>query len=360
MKPNKKRERKGKSGPVPISRDGHQEPELGHVPIPDKIVMRPLSEIRPSRENDLLYSPVNSADPSIQELAQSIREKGVLEPLVVSLDGAIISGHRRYAACRIAGLAEVPVRVEKVHSTDPAFLKLLREHNRQRVKSLDEVAREAVLDCDPKEAHDELLVYRQMASDEAVAGVEPITLADQRRRSTISEAKGPFLYAVKDVLEEAKAFWPLTDRQIHYRLLNDPPLIHASKPASGYRNDLKSYKALCDLLTRARLEWEIPFHAIDDPTRAVSVWKRWPGTGPYLRKSLVGFLRDFRRDYLQSQPNTSKLSARNSPCKTLSSPWPASSGSPLPWGGAFAVCRHENGCATASSSLARNSLCCWW
>jgi hypothetical protein len=94
-------------------------------------------------------------------------------------------------------------------------------------------------------------------------------------------------------------------RQIHYALLNHPPLIHASKPGSRYTNTLKAYKALNDLLTRARLEHEYPFlwGAIDDATRPMTTWNVWQSTGPFIKKQLDGFLKGYYRDYQQSQPN---------------------------------------------------------
>ncbi|MHB9077030.1 MAG: ParB/RepB/Spo0J family partition protein, partial [Pirellulaceae bacterium] len=121
-----------------------------------------LEDIQPSPENDQLYRPVNPHDPDILLLAESIRKQGVLEPLVISADDYILSGHRRHCAAEIAGLRTVPCRVIDVsHTDDPdGFLRLLREYNRQRVKSFDEVVREEVLDIDPDEAHDRLLSQR--------------------------------------------------------------------------------------------------------------------------------------------------------------------------------------------------------
>lgn len=53
-------------------------------------------------------------DKGIAELAASISRIGLINPLVVAPDGEryrLIAGHRRYAACRIAGLKEVTVRI---------------------------------------------------------------------------------------------------------------------------------------------------------------------------------------------------------------------------------------------------------
>jgi hypothetical protein len=73
-----------------------------------------LNEITPSPENAQLYKPVTPDDEATIELAESIREHGILDPLVVSADGYVISGHRRLCAGRMAGLEKIPCRVDEV------------------------------------------------------------------------------------------------------------------------------------------------------------------------------------------------------------------------------------------------------
>ena len=53
----------------------------------------------------------------LEELSESIRENGVLQPLLVRKNGSkyeIIAGERRYQASKIAGLDKVPVIVKDV------------------------------------------------------------------------------------------------------------------------------------------------------------------------------------------------------------------------------------------------------
>src|SRR5687767_12960891 len=68
-----------------------------------------LSDIRPSPENLDIYKPVTPE--SVTSLAFEVARDGVLEPIVVTLDDYILSGHRRHMAATVAGLEEVPVRV---------------------------------------------------------------------------------------------------------------------------------------------------------------------------------------------------------------------------------------------------------
>lgn len=275
-----------------------QESKLGHVPI----LSKPVAEIRPSPENDKLYRPIDPTSQAIQELAKSIRQYGVREPLVITIDGFILSGHRRFAAATLAGLLSVPVRIEPIRRIDDidGFVRLLREYNRQREKSFDERIREELVSTDPDEAYQSLIDHRATSS---TVLVEPLAIVGTKRRSEISDAKKPFLEAVQRVLEGRREFWPLSDRQVHYALLNDPPLKHASKPASIYGNNLQSYKTLCDLLTRARLAGLIPMEAIGDETRPVTNWDVSDGPANFIGRELDNFLKGYWRNLLQSQPN---------------------------------------------------------
>jgi len=271
------------------------KPETGHVRF-----LVSMSRIKPSTENDQLYRPVNLDDPQTIALAESIREFGVREPIVITLDGFILSGHRRYAAAKLAGLNQVPVRRENISRSDPQFVRLLREYNRQREKTLDERLREEIVSVNVDDAHAALVEHRRKASE---ISAETVTLGKCKDRAGISEAKLPMLLAITQILKERREFWPMSDRTIHYALLNIKPLRHASKPGSEYENTLKCYKDCCDLLTRARLCGMVPMEAISDETRPVTTWNINATAGEFIRKELDGFAKNYWRDLLQSQPN---------------------------------------------------------
>src|SRR5262249_22195574 len=146
------------------------------------------------------------------------------------------------------------------------------EYNQQRVKGVEEIFHQELLRTDPEASYDQLLSERIERAEVDRDRLSVIELRDRKPRPKISAAKEPMLRAIVHILNENREYWPLTDRQIHYYLLNDPPLIHASKPDSVYRNHIKSYKALTELLTRARLEGYIPWNAITDATRPVVIW----------------------------------------------------------------------------------------
>lgn len=271
-----------------------RNPEFGLVSILDN------DEIFPSPENDQLYLPIDPNDPEIKALAESIRTHGLREPIILSRDKFILSGHRRFVACKQAGLRRIPCRRVDVAHDDTEFVPLLREHNRQRVKSLDEQMREEVVSANPEEAHRVLTAHR---NKRARIDLDTIFIEDERVRARISDAKEPFLRAVKLILEDLYDFLPITVRQIHYPLLNCPPLRHASKPHSTYRNDRASYQDLSNLITRARIAGLIPFEAIHDPTRPVTIIRSYGSPAPFIREELDQFLKGYYRNSQLSQPN---------------------------------------------------------
>ncbi len=298
------------------------------------IAHRPIDAIKPSPENEKLYRPVRDDDPDIIALAESIREHGLREPLVITRDNFILSGHRRYAACRLAGLTEVPVRVEKFRRSDDldGFLALLREHNRQRVKSLDEMLREEVTDCDPDEAHARLVEYREGQQKPTEGGV---ALGCFKGRSAISAAKRPMLEAAMKIIEDLRPFWPASLRQIHYGMLNDPPLRNANRPESTYRNDRASYGDLSDLLTRARFEGLVSIDTIDDETRPTTTWDCHPSPDAFVRAQLDGFLKSYWRDLTISQPAHVEIIAEKNTVKQILRPVASEFTVPLTCGRGF-------------------------
>lgn len=77
-------------------------------------------------------------DPAFVEL---VRENGVIEPIVVTQENVIISGHRRNQAAKICGLKEVPVTIVDVKD-ELEIQKLLILFNEQREKTTEQRARE--------------------------------------------------------------------------------------------------------------------------------------------------------------------------------------------------------------------------
>lgn len=77
-----------------------------------------------------------------QSFLDSVRNHGILEPVVVDTEDTIISGHRRVAAALEVGLDTIPVRVREFES-ELARREALVHHNRRRDKTFSQKMREA-------------------------------------------------------------------------------------------------------------------------------------------------------------------------------------------------------------------------
>ena len=80
-------------------------------------------------------------DESLQELSASIREFGVIQPLLVRRQGErfeLIAGERRLRASKLAGLAEVPVIVRELDDKEMAELAMIENLQREDLHFLEE------------------------------------------------------------------------------------------------------------------------------------------------------------------------------------------------------------------------------
>lgn len=111
---------------------------LDKVQTPGKTV--PIELVRPGR-----YQPRRNFDPEeMESLIASIREKGILQPLLVRRDPEIageyelVAGERRWRAAQAAGLHEVPVVVRDLADRDALEIALIENVQRQDLTPLEE------------------------------------------------------------------------------------------------------------------------------------------------------------------------------------------------------------------------------
>lgn len=98
----------------------------------------PLSALQAGK-----YQPRQKMDAGpLQELAESIREQGVMQPLLVRAIAAgkyeIIAGERRFRAATLAGLTEVPVLVSLADDKGAAAMALIENMQREDLNPLEE------------------------------------------------------------------------------------------------------------------------------------------------------------------------------------------------------------------------------
>ena len=79
---------------------------------------------------------------SLEELAESIKENGLLQPILVREYGEgryqIIAGERRYRACRLAGITEIPSIILDKSDADTAQIALIENIQREDLNPIEE------------------------------------------------------------------------------------------------------------------------------------------------------------------------------------------------------------------------------
>ncbi len=103
----------------------------------------------------------NIEDQSLEELAASIREHGILQPLIVTVDSitgqySLIAGERRLRAARLAGLQQVPVIIRQVTDQERLELALIENVQRSDLTPLETAEAYFQLSEEFGMAHDEI------------------------------------------------------------------------------------------------------------------------------------------------------------------------------------------------------------
>lgn len=110
-----------------------------------------VQNVRVDRIVQAAYQPRQVFEPeALAELAGSIREKGVLQPLLVRPRGEnfeIVAGERRWRAAQLAGLVEVPVLIRDLGDREALELAIIENLQREDLGPLEEArAYQALLD----------------------------------------------------------------------------------------------------------------------------------------------------------------------------------------------------------------------
>lgn len=169
-----------------------------------------ISEIEPNRSQ-----PRKEFDEkALSELAESISKHGLLQPLLVrplTLGGyQIVAGERRYRACQMAGLKDIPVIIRELGDTETMELDLIENLQREDLTPLEEAEGYNVLMTEHGFTQDEV-AQSVGKSRPAVANALrllklPNSIADYLKEGKISAGHARALLSLdneKDMLELA-------------------------------------------------------------------------------------------------------------------------------------------------------------
>ena len=188
-------------------------------------------------QNDFEYVPIQRIEPKqdqprsvfeqnkIDELADSIREHGVLSPLTVRSIGdgyyQIIAGERRWRAAREAGSTEIPVRIIDADDQKALELALVENLQREDLNPIDEARGYKTLMSDFSLTQDEIAV-RMSKSRPAVANALrlltlPAELIGHVSGGELPAGSARALLSLKSTDRMLKAAKVVTDKAMNVR-----------------------------------------------------------------------------------------------------------------------------------------------
>lgn len=180
--------------------------------------------------------PVNDIDPnrgqprsrfdedSLQELADSIKQYGIIEPLIVQKKDKrfeIIAGERRWRAAKIAGLKEIPVIVKEYAEHDIFTIALIENIQRKDLNPIEEAAAYQRLIQEQNLKQDEV-AEKVAKSRTAITNSMRLLKLDQRVQQMlidemISEGHGRALIPIEDKEEQFLFAMKVFDEKLSVR-----------------------------------------------------------------------------------------------------------------------------------------------
>lgn len=153
-------------------------------------------------------------DKSLQELANSIKEHGIIQPLVLRQIGnkyEIIAGERRYRAAVSAGLTEVPCIISEVDDNESAELALVENIQRKSLNSIEEA-----------KSYKNILEQQNITQEELAnrMGVSQSTIANKLRLLSLTEDVQTALLQDRISERHARSLLQITDSSKQIDMLN--------------------------------------------------------------------------------------------------------------------------------------------
>ncbi len=119
------------------SRGEYKDGNNKELNLKQQIISVPIKDIlaNPEQPRKIFY------DEAIEELSGSIKEYGVLQPIILKkgIDGyIIIAGERRFRAAQMAGLTEIPAVIKDMEEQEAALISLVENVQREDLNFLEE------------------------------------------------------------------------------------------------------------------------------------------------------------------------------------------------------------------------------
>lgn len=151
---------------------------------------------------------------ALQELADSIKQYGVLEPLIVTKKGKfyeIIAGERRWRAARLAGVKEVPVVIREYTDREIMEISLIENIQREDLNPIEEAL-----------AYESLINEYRLTQEEVAEKVSKnrSTIANSLRLLKLCDEVRQMIIEDKLTTGHARALIPIEDAELQTEAAN--------------------------------------------------------------------------------------------------------------------------------------------
>lgn len=151
---------------------------------------------------------------ALQELANSIKQYGVLEPLIVTKKGKfyeIIAGERRWRAARLAGVKEVPVVIREYTDREIMEISLIENIQREDLNPIEEAL-----------AYESLINEYSLTQEEVAEKVSKnrSTIANSLRLLKLCDEVRQMIIEDKLTTGHARALIPIEDAELQTEAAN--------------------------------------------------------------------------------------------------------------------------------------------
>ena len=160
---------------------------------------------------------------SLEELAQSIRENGILQPITVRTTDdkkyQLIAGERRLRAARLVGLTKVPALVINMKEKDSALFALIENLQRQDLSFFEEAEAIETLITDYKMSRDDVAKRLSIAQSTLSNKLRILKLPEEMRfrlaRAGLTERHARALLSLEDDNQRERALSIIIDRHLN-------------------------------------------------------------------------------------------------------------------------------------------------
>ena len=190
----------------------------------EEVLSIKLEQIRPSP-----FQPrVDFDNQSMEELTQSIKEKGVIQPVLVRRSGdfyELIAGERRFRAAKLLNLNEIPAIVKNVEDRDSLEIALIENIQRQSLNPIEEAHAYQFLIDKFQVTHEKISAVLGKARVSVTNILRllklPAEIQDEIKKGRISFAHGRALLEIEDLNQQRRLAGEIISKELSVRELEN-------------------------------------------------------------------------------------------------------------------------------------------